>query len=460
MRRGVPGAPLPASRRFAAGRIANLEPSPTALSGPIPLGLAATSPWVWWTVSLAILSIVFAAVEHGWKTLSRTRLVDSAAGPRSRNRIERLLKQADAAEDALILLRVAIQVALAMCTVRLVIDLHAGPANDLSSLTAALIWSGASVFVWITLFCRVLPDELGAKTLESMVRGTLPLLVLAARLLAPPVELVRRLIRRVTGHTPEAEQELYEDEILSTVEEGEREGHMTGHQADMIERVLELRETEVHELMTPRTDVDAIDVSVTVGEARDAAEAAGRSRYPLVDGNVDKVVGVVHVKDLLAVGRDVLVRDVARPAWFVPESKYCTELLTEFRDQKTHLAVVLDEYGGTAGIVTIEDVLEEIVGEIEDEFDTDASEDGLQVIDSHHALAMGTIHVDELNDRLGVSIPESDDWSTLGGFIFSTLGRLPDEGEVLKHENVVLEVRSVVDRRAERIAIEILEPAA
>ena len=454
MRRGVPGGPLTARRRFAAGRIATLEPPPT------PLGLVALSPWVWWTVGLAILSIVFAAVEHGWKTLSRTRLVESAGGPSSRNRIERLLKQADAAEDALILVRVAIQVALAMCAVRLMIDLFAGPADGLAGLTVALVWAGVIVFVWITLFCRVLPDELGAKTLESMVRGALPLLVLSTKLLAPPVEVVRRLIRRVTGHTPEAEQELYEDEILSTVEEGEREGHMTGHQADMIERVLELRETEVHELMTPRTDVDAIDVGVTVGEARDAAEASGRSRYPLVDGNVDKVVGVIHVKDLLAVDRDKPVQSVARPAWFVPESKYCTELLTEFRRQKTHLAVVLDEYGGTAGIVTIEDVLEEIVGEIEDEFDTDEATDDLQVIDAHHAVALGTIHVDELNERLGISIPESDDWSTLGGFIFSTLGRLPDEGEILKHENVVLEVRSVIDRRVERIALEILEPVA
>jgi CBS domain containing-hemolysin-like protein len=152
------------------------------------------------------------------------------------------------------------------------------------------------------------------------------------------------------------------------------------------------------------------------------------------------------------------VRSVMRPPWFVPESKFITELLAEFRKHRTHLAVVLDEYGGTSGVITIEDVLEEIVGEIEDEFDVDEEIEEIDILDPRHAVAPGAMRVDEVNQTLSIAIPESDDWDTLGGFIFNTLGRLPDEGETLRHENLVLTVEKVVERRVDRVAIEILEP--
>ena len=452
----MPGRAACGGWNLRRGSPSTLEP-PTSVAVPWALvpGAGLASSWVWWTAGLALASIVLAAVEHGWKTLSRTRLIESAGGPRSRRRVERMLSKGDAAEDTLLLLRVAVQVALAMGTVHVLLD-----ARPEASLAGSLLWAGVAVFVWVALFCRVLPDELGATTLERMVRTTMPVVILLSAALAPPVDLLRKLLRRVTGHTDEAEKELHVDEILSTVEEGEREGHIEGDQADMIERVLQLKETEVHELMTPRTDLDVLDRSSTVGDARELSAASGHSRYPVVDGSVDKVVGVLHVKDLLHHTRGETLEGIMRPAWFVPESKYCTELLSEFRDQKTHLAVVLDEYGGTAGIITIEDVLEEIVGEIDDEFDEPEDTEELTILDSHHALAAGTIHVDELNDALGTALPESDDWSTLGGYIFSTLGRLPEQGEKLTHENVVLEVRSVVDRRVESVAVEILETAS
>ena len=248
------------------------------------------------------------------------------------------------------------------------------------------------------------------------------------------------------------------DEILATVEEGEREGHLVEHQADMIEQILSLREVEVRKLMSPRTDVDVIDVTATVGQAREVALRTGRSRYPIVEGSVDHVVGVVHVKDLLKVGVDQPVRRVMREPWFVPESKFVTELLAEFRKHRSHIAIVLDEYGGTAGLITIEDVLEEIVGEIDDEFDVDEEPQEIVIVDERHAVAPGSMRVDEVNATLAIALPESDDWDTLGGYIFSTLGRLPEEGEVLRADNVALTVKRVRERRVERVAIEILEP--
>lgn len=409
---------------------------------------------------LAALSFVLAAVEHGWTKLSRNRLTESAQGPSSRGRIERMLEASDAVDDALIVLRVSCQVAFVMLLVALSERLLSDSSSEPLDVAPAILLAGGVAFGWITLFCRVLPGEMSVQRLEAFVRTALPVVWAAALVIGPSVGVLRRLARRFTGHTPQAEAELYNDEILSHLEEGEREGLLEGQQADMIEAVLELTSTEVRQLMTPRTEMAVIEIDATVAEAREHAQKLGHSRYPLVEGTVDEVVGVLHVKDLLGRKGDESLREAARKPWFVPESKFCTDLLTEFKRDRNHLAIVLDEYGGTAGIVTIEDVLEEIVGEIDDEFDETVAEPELKILDDHHAVANGSMHVDELNDALGVSIPEDDDYSTLGGFIFHTLGRLPDEGEELRHANLILRIDRVIDRRVDLVSIEILEVAA
>jgi CBS domain containing-hemolysin-like protein len=169
------------------------------------------------------------------------------------------------------------------------------------------------------------------------------------------------------------------------------------------------------------------------------------------------VVGVVHVKDLLRGAPAAPVRSVLRAPWFVPQTKSCAELLKQFRARRAHIAIVLDEYVGTTGLVTIEDALEAIVGEIDDEFDADERTEELQVLDDRHALASGSLRVDELNARLSLALPESEGYDTLGGLVSAMLGRLPLEGEVLRVENVQLTVKRVVERRVERVVLEILQ---
>jgi putative hemolysin len=431
-----------------------LFPPPFSVLG----SLAPGSSLLWWAVGVGALTLVLAAVEHGWTRLSRTRLADTAAGPESRTRLERMLAQGDRVEDALIVMRVGSQVTLVALLVALAFGMLAEGETP-PSLTTAITTAGVVAFIWITLFCRVLPAEMSAHRLEGFVRTTMPVLVACSYVLGPPIDLCRQLARRMTGHTPEIDAELYQDEIRSQLEEGEREGHLGGEQADMIEAVLELRTTEVHHLMTPRTEIDVVDIDCTVEKARLLTQKSGRSRYPLVEGAVDKVVGILHVKDLLCKEGSEPLTALAREPWFVPESKYCTELLSEFRLKHQHLAVVLDEYGGTAGIITIEDVLEEIVGEIDDEFDEEEEVPELEILDPRNAVAQGAMHVDELNEKLSINLPENDDWSTLGGLIFHTLGRLPSEGEELRQGNVLLRIDLVIDRRIDRVAIKILEEA-
>jgi CBS domain containing-hemolysin-like protein len=428
---------------------------PSPVIDPV-LGLAEGLHGLGWTVGMALLSALLAALEHGWQNLPRTRLTDSGEGPASRQRLERLLAQSDRVEAALIALRVTSQVALVAVLVVLAQDWvpRSWPGVHPS---VPVLMACAAAAAWITLFCRVLPMELPARAIEVLVRGTMPVIVGASRLVAPPVELFRRLVRLGTRSTPEQEAEAYEDEILATVEEGEREGHLAGHQADMIEKVVGLDDREVRAIMTPRTAMDCIPVGATVGEARELALRTGRSRYAVIDGDVDHVVGVVHVKDLLRGAPAAPVRSVLRAPWFVPQTKSCAELLKQFRARRAHIAIVLDEYGGTTGLVTIEDALEAIVGEIDDEFDADERTEELQVLDDRHALASGSLRVDELNARLSLALPESEGYDTLGGLVSAMLGRLPLEGEVLRVENVQLTVKRVVERRVERVVLEILQ---
>ncbi|MFT7462733.1 MAG: putative hemolysin [Pseudohongiellaceae bacterium] len=436
-----------------------LEPPPTTFLLAVD---EASSSLGWWTAGLAALSFLLAALEHGWTKLPRTRLADTSSGPANRNRLERMLAEGDRVEDALIVLRVGTQVTLVMVLVVLFQE-WVGPGKPapvpLSSEVQPLIMAGVTAFLWITLFCRVLPGELSSSLLESLVRKTMTALVIAARVLGPPIGAARRIARLVTGHTEEGEKELYTDEMLSALEEGEREGHLAEDQADMIERVLELRDTEVRHLMTPRTDMDIIDVKSTVGDVRLEVQRTGRSRYPLVEETVDSVVGILHVKDLLGHEDGDDLRALGRDPRFIPETKFGTDLLTEFRSSRAHLAIVLDEYGGTAGLVTIEDVLEEIVGEIDDEFDED-EQPVLQIVDDQLIIAPGAMHVDEINEQLSIHIPESDDWSTLGGYIFHTLGRLPLVGEELQFENLTFQVEDVANRRINRVRIQIQDIAA
>ncbi|GJM21556.1 MAG: gliding motility protein GldE [Planctomycetota bacterium] len=434
-----------------------LEPPPPSL---LPIGaIELSSPLLWWTLAAGVLSALLASLEYSWTKLSRTRLLEAAGTPASRNRFERLLASSARVEDSLILMRVSSQIALLLLLLVWCRDVLSDAPTDTELFTPALLAGGLG-FLWITVFCRVMPAEVSAPRLEALMRACVPLLVPLSQVLGPPVGGLRLLVQRVTGHTPAAEAELYTDEILSTLEEGEREGHLGGEEADMIERVLELRNTEVHHLMTPRTDMEVIDIGSTVGEAYEAVTEHGRSRYPLVEGTVDRVVGILHVKDMIGREAELPIRELAREPLFVPESKFVMDLLAEFRKLRAHIAVVLDEYGGTAGLVTIEDALEEIVGEIDDEFDDTTEAPELEILDEYHAVAQGSMHVDELNEALSITLPEADDWSTLGGYIFHTLGRLPETGEELRHDNIVLRVLGVVDRRIESVDIQILEVAA
>jgi CBS domain containing-hemolysin-like protein len=250
-----------------------------------------------------------------------------------------------------------------------------------------------------------------------------------------------------------------EEEMLRLLELEDAQGDLEEDERKMIRGVFGLEDTAVRECMTPRTDFAAVDTESSVEEVVRLIVDRGFSRIPLYEKNADTIVGIVYAKDLfryLAEGRSPKnLRDIARPAFFVPESKRLDDLLTDMRKQRVHMAIVVDEYGGTAGLVTIEDLLEEIVGEIEDEYDR--VEHPIVRISDEEALLDGRVAIDELNDLFRTAISD-DDYDTVGGCVFHLLGRVPAVGDAVETDRVKLTVLSVDGHRVRRLRAQRLAP--
>jgi CBS domain containing-hemolysin-like protein len=210
--------------------------------------------------------------------------------------------------------------------------------------------------------------------------------------------------------------------------------------------------------------MSSLQVGLSLEDAVKFVISSGHTRIPVYDKSRDEIIGILHMKDLLPElvkpldARAADVSKLLRPALFVPETKRLDALLEEFQQNRSHMAVVLDEYGGVCGLVTIEDVLEEIVGEIVDEYDDDLV-DGIKSIDERTSEALARVRIDEVNERLGLRLPETGDFDTIGGFVFSHLGHIPSVGEQVTIDDVRLTVMDVTRRRIERVRIEVLDPS-
>ncbi len=275
------------------------------------------------------------------------------------------------------------------------------------------------------------------------------------------------LFRRLAGQIEEDEdvEEAFEDEILSIVTEGLHDGVLEQQERAMIEGVIELGDRDVFAIMTPRSSLDAIDVHMSWEDVQAFVIKVGRTRIPVYENTLDNIVGVLYVKDLFQEfstpesqpGKEL--RNLLREPWFVPTTKPLDELLQEFLRTRRHLAIVVDEYMSVAGVVTIEEVLEEIVGEIVDESDAELVEEFIP-IDEQTAEVLGSIHLHVVNNRLGLDLPDSDEYDTLAGLVIAELGYIPKQGEFIQLERAVVTVLDVTRRRIERLRIELVETSS
>jgi CBS domain containing-hemolysin-like protein len=257
-----------------------------------------------------------------------------------------------------------------------------------------------------------------------------------------PIAVIGEIVRRLTGANLAQQNGStdVEEQLLKSIEHSQREGGIPAEAAEMLENVVEFRTTDVGEIMTPRTDVEGIEHTDDLHEIRKIVLESGRSRIPVYEENIDHILGILYVKDLVAFfgaeDESFNLLSILRQPIVVPDTKPVQELLGDFQRSEVHMAVVIDEYGGTAGIVTIEDVIEEIVGEIRDEHDdAEPDEPKLERVNDGLVEVDGRYNIDDLNDELSWELPEDEEYDTLAGFVLAHLGHVPEIGEVLEtHE--------------------------
>lgn len=262
----------------------------------------------------------------------------------------------------------------------------------------------------------------------------------------------------------DSEEEILEDEIRTMVAAGQREGVFSDGVPEMIQGVMDLDEADVEEIMTPRSLVDALNIESSWREVLKMVADCGRTRIPVYEGNLDNVIGILYVKDLLSALADedfepgpTSLRSLLRKPWFVPPSKPVDQLLRVFLHNRNHMAIVVDEYQQFVGVVTIEDALEEIVGEITDELDTDEESDVVYDEETHQIEAEGKVPVESLSKLLGVELPESDDYDTVGGLVIHRLSKIPAQGTTVDVSGVRITVIKATRRMIQRVRLELID---
>jgi CBS domain containing-hemolysin-like protein len=316
----------------------------------------------------------------------------------------------------------------------------------------------ACVAVYIILCEHVLPSIIVRRNPEAVLAAILPPFSFVAQLMSPISGGLVRLLSSGRPERPAVPQETVDDDqgevAHAYLEAGEEQGLIEGDERRLLQSIVDFGGTLVREVMTPRPDIVAVPADATVAELRALFREQEYSRFPVFKENLDNILGVIRVKDLLqlddAASEHQPIMPLARPATFVPETKRVPELLKEFQRRQVQMAIVVDEYGGTAGLVTIEDLLEEIVGEIRDEDDVESD----PIVDEGNGsyLFSAKVSFDELRDRLDLET-ESEGFETIGGYVLSRVGRVPAVGETLEVDGLLVEVLEAERRRIHKVRI-------
>jgi len=248
-----------------------------------------------------------------------------------------------------------------------------------------------------------------------------------------------------------------EEEIKTMLQIGKEEGAIEEEERKMLHRVFEFGDKMVSEAMVPRTEIVAVPSGATVRDAIRLVSEEGYSRYPVISENIDNIIGILYIKDIVIRMSEgdisgLPVTELMREAYYIPENKMVSELLDEMQKRKFHIAIVVDEYGGTAGLITLEDIIEEIVGGLQDEFEALEAEKEIEVIDEHTFVVSGQTGLDEVNELVGVEL-QSEEFHTIGGFVFGLFGRLPKVGEQVRYHNLRFLVLEMEDKKIEKIKI-------
>ena len=415
-------------------------------------------PLFWLVATLLIValgSLVFSTLTYALRDLPRARLSEFLERHGNSRWLDPTLEHTEELILVTAFFRMICNTAIVVLSLGVVEQFMDSrlPAYALAALLAAII----------TLLCSVAVAHSLAQHLAAEIVGTFAPLIHALRKLMRPLmwflSVVDNYVRRAAAppDSHESDQLDLEQEILSVVEEGEKDGVMDTQEREMIESVIEFRDTTAGQIMTPRPQVVAIDIASNLAQVRQAIEETGHSRIPVFSGTLDHIIGILYARDLLRyIGQPAGAFDIKaamRPPFYVPETKPSRELLRDFRLQKIHIAVVLDEYGGTAGLVTIEDILEQIVGDISDEHEP-VEPAMFKRLNESASEADGQIEIDELNRLTGLQIPDDAGYTTLGGYLSTALGRIPPTGTIVEQNGTKFTVLAAEPQKINRVKIE------
>jgi putative hemolysin len=404
-------------------------------------------------VILIACSALLTGAEAAYFSLGRARLKQMTEGGQSR----RLAPLIERPHELLVTLLVGItfiNIGASALAAEIASDLLGG-----RGLAVAI----ATMVLFLTVFGEVLPMTIAvqypAQFLALVGRPVAWLewfLTPVRRMLGGLTAIVVRAIGRPGAGAPE----LTEEELRTLVDVGAREGVVEREEREMIHKVFELEDTLVREVMAPRTDIFCLDVTTPASAILPALREHLHSRVPVYEGTIDSIIGVLYTKDLLryipGLPDDFDLRAFLHPPYFVPESKRADALLQEFQAKKLHLAIVVDEYGGTAGLVSLEDLLEELVGEIADEYDE--PERLIQPVDATTYRVAGKLPIDELNEATGLKIPDTA-YDTVGGWVLDLFGRVPRKAERVETPELAVTVEKVERTRIVEVLVTLRKPA-
>jgi putative hemolysin len=437
-----------------------VESASTGWLSALTLAALNWQPRDWVYVVFLLLTLVIAATSAAAETaltsVNRIRIRNQAEeGDHAAKRIENLLHKPH----------------LFITTILVVSNLAVITSSTLSTLIALdLDFTGAEVVstvilsIIVLIFCEITPKTAAVQAPERwarlLVRPVETLMYLMLPLITLLTIISNGLIRALGGKPRAKTPFVTEDELRLMVEVSEEEGVLEEEEREMIDNVFELSDTTVREVMVPRPDIVAIEADATVEEATRVVLQGGQSRVPVYDDTLDDIVGVLYAKDLLrelAKGEKAqTVRHLVRQAYFVPESKRLDDLLRELKKQRVHMAVVVDEYGAVSGLVTIEDLVEEIIGDIKDEYDIE--EALFERVGENAYIFDAKINAYEFGEIIGRELPEGD-YETLGGFVYAQLDKIPTIGDTVDFEDLTLTVLDTKGRRITKVKVVRRQPS-
>ncbi|WP_168210374.1 hemolysin family protein [Persicimonas caeni] len=362
---------------------------------------------------------------------------------------------------ALLIANTLVNLTAAALATHAALDLLEGA--DIRWIIAAAV--GVSMLLVLTIG-EVSPKTLGKRSAHKIARPLMTAFLLPYLLLYPITFVFTKMARGVVSvfgsSSAQAEPFVTAEDIEYMIDLGAREGSFSEDRERLLRSVFEFSDTLVRELMVPRTDIVSISMDMNLQEIIETLVACGHSRLPVYEGNVDEIVGLFYAKDVLAVmasGRTEKfhVRDYLRRPYFVPETKRVAELLSEFQSERMHMAIVVDEFGGTSGLITLEDIIEEIFGDIQDEYDVEPSQ--MVPLGAHSVRADARVPIDEIEEYFTLELPEHPDYESLGGFLMSQAGGVPEPGHEVLWEGLRFRVLDADPKRVITVLIEQLSDA-